>query len=240
MTNVYVTIGQTLLYPTSGSSLEVERPRWLVVTLVAVHQAPVGRASLPPSRFAGHGGGRDSPGRQERAAGYRPQYAVGRHPFTLGGQGSPRPSLPPTQQLLLSHALFDMHRTQNAHTRRPRRAAQTTHPATRGDSHGRKSRIFDHTVHGGPRLVLFPLSTFRGGASFTFGHALAKCSCDSNGRSANGWSVRPPPGQPIRCKCGPAVNRPVSPSGPICARRPWDQWCGKGESIAGEKTTWGR
>ena len=118
--------------------------------------------------------------------------------------------------------------------RRPRRAAQTTHPATRGDSHGGKSRIFDHTVHGGPRLVLF-----RGGASFTFGHALAKCSCDSNGRSANGWSVRPPPGQPVRCEFGPAVNRLVSPSGPICARRPWDQWCGKGESLACWKTTWG-
>ena len=119
MTNVYVTIGQTLLYPTSGSSLEVERPRWLVVTLVAVHQAPVGRASLPPSRFAGHGGAgarvQANPGRQERAAGYTVQAPVGRHPFTLGGQGSPRPSLTPTQQLLLSHALFDMHRT-------PRRA----------------------------------------------------------------------------------------------------------------------
>ena len=34
--------------------------------------------------------------------------------------------------------------------------------------------------------------------------------------------------------------RPVSPSGPICARRPWDQWCGKGESLACGKTTWGR
>ena len=67
------------------------RPRWLVVTLVAVHQAqaPVGRASLPPSRFAGHGGGRESPGRQERAAGYTVQAPVGRHPFTLGEQGAP-------------------------------------------------------------------------------------------------------------------------------------------------------
>ena len=172
-----------------------------------------------PSAFALRGTrGRARQSRQAGAGsgvhGTGPSRAASLHPW---GARRPRPNLPPTQQLLLSHAmshaLFDMHRTQNAHTRRPRRAAQTTHPATRGDSHGRKSRIFDHTVHGGPLLVLFPLSTFRGGASFTFGHALAKCSCDSNGRSANGWSVRPPPGQPIRCKCGPAVNRPVSPSG---------------------------
>ena len=39
---------------------------------------------------------------------------------------------------------------------------------------------------------------------------------------------------------GPSDLRPVSPSGPICARRPWDQWCGKGESLACGKTTLGR
>lgn len=117
---------QTLLYPTSGSSLEGgaggrngslsrssrytrRRPPW---------------AGCIPSSFAlrgARGRARVHAGRQERAAGYTVQAPVGRHPFTLGGQGSPRPSLPPTQQLLLSHGPCAFRHVHRAHP-----AAQTS------------------------------------------------------------------------------------------------------------------